>query len=270
MADAAQVVSYPEYELLEARYVEHRFGMHAHDSLVLAVLEGGAERLRVERRRWLALPGDLVLIGPGAAHDGAGHDRNGFAYRAVYPLPGLVARALGLPPAALDAGCFPRNVVRDPAAADALRVAHRRLTAGDDPLAGETALVHALGVLLGRHATVTGRGRLRRPDGRAATARDLIEARLSERVSLLELAQACGATPLRLLREFQGAYGLPPHRYQLQRRVQLAQGRLRAGADLAALAAELGFADQSHFTRVFKSVVGVSPGAYQRAAAARS
>ncbi len=268
MADAAQMVSYPEYELLEARYVEHRFGMHAHDSLVLAVLEGGAERLRVERRRWLALPGDLVLIGPGEAHDGAGHDHNGFAYRAIYPLPGLVARSIGLPPATLDAGCFPRNVVSDPAAARALRVAHRRLTAGDDPLAGEAALVHALGVLLDRHAAVAGRGRLGLPDGRAATARDLIEARLSERLSLLELAQACGATPLRLLREFQGAYGLPPHRYQLQRRVQLARRRLRGGAELATLAAELGFADQSHFTRVFKSVVGVPPGAYRHAARA--
>jgi AraC-like DNA-binding protein len=49
--------------------------------------------------------------------------------------------------------------------------------------------------------------------------------------------------------------------------VQLAQGRLQAGVELAALAAELGFSDQSHFTRVFKSVVGVTPGAYQHAAA---
>jgi AraC-like DNA-binding protein len=90
-------------------------------------------------------------------------------------------------------------------------------------------------------------------------ARDLIDARVVEPVRLLDLARACDEPPLRVLRAFRAAYGLPPHRYQLQRRVQLAQGRLRAGADLAALAAELGFADQSHFTRVFKSVVGVPP-----------
>ncbi len=268
MTDAARLLRYPDYELLEARFVEHRFGMHAHDSLVLAVVEDGIERLRVGRDRWLARPGDLVMIGPGEAHDGAGHDRAGFAYRAVYPTRSLVAGSFGL-----DDARFDRNVVSDAAAAAALRTAHRRLAAGDDPLAGETALLGALGMLLRRYAMAGRRRRQGMPRACAAAgARELIESRLTERLSLLELARACDATPLGLLRAFQDAYGMPPHRYQLQRRIQLARRRLRGGADLATdlatLAAELGFADQSHFSRVFKSVVGVPPGAYRRAARA--
>jgi AraC-like DNA-binding protein len=267
VTDVARLVRYPEYELLEARYLRHRFSMHSHDSFVLAVVTGGAERLRVEGRLHLARPGDVVLLSPGEAHDGAGHDQAGFAYRAVYPTRSLVARSLGLSPVALGPGSLTPNVVTDADAAAALGAACQRLTAGDDPLAGESALACALRLLWIRYGTPRPAGVPGVPAGAAATARDLIEARLAERVSLLELARACEATPLGLLRAFQASFGMPPHRYQLQRRIQLARRGLQGGTEPARLAAELGFADQSHFSRVFKSVVGVPPGAYQRAAA---
>jgi AraC-like DNA-binding protein len=267
-AEAAHLVRRPGYELLQARYVHHRFGLHAHDAFVLAVVEDGAEGLRVGGARRVAYPGDVVLFSPGEVHDGWAQDRRGFSYRAVYPSRDLVARTVGLP-AAPGVSCFRDNVITDPQLADGLRRAHGWLGAGGEAADGQVALAPILELLFDRYGTND-------PDRRrvvaetAAVARDLIDSRVVEPVRLLELARACDETPLRVLRAFRAAYGLPPHRYQLQRRVQLAQGRLRVGADLAALAVELGFADQSHFTRVFKSVVGVPPGAYQRAAAARS
>jgi AraC-like DNA-binding protein len=268
-AEAARLVRRPEYELLQARYVHHRFGLHTHDAFVLAVVEDGAEGLRVGGARRVAYPGDVVLFSPGEVHDGWAQDRRGFSYRAVYPSRDLVARVVGLPPAAPGVPCFRDNVITDPQLADGLRRAHGWLAGGCDALDGQVALAPILELLFDRYGT-NGLDRRRVVAGTAAVARDLLDSRVVEPVRLLELARVCDETPLRVLRAFRAAYGLPPHRYQLQRRVQLAQGRLRVGADLAALAAELGFADQSHFTRVFKSVVGVPPGAYQRAAVARS
>jgi AraC-like DNA-binding protein len=266
--EAACFVRHPDYELLQARYVHHRFGLHAHDSFVLAVVEDGAEGLRVGDTRLVAYPGDVVLFGPGEAHDGWAHDGRGFSYRAVYPSRDLVARAVGLPPAGAASSYFRDNVITDPQLADGLRRAHGWLSGGGDALDSQAALAPVLELLFDRYGA-SDLDRRQVVAETAAVARDLIDSRVVEPVRLQELARACDATPLRVLRAFRAAYGLPPHRYQLQRRVQLAQGRLRAGADLAALAAELGFADQSHLTRMFKSVVGVSPGAYQRAAAAR-
>jgi AraC-like DNA-binding protein len=264
--EAARLVRHAEYELLQARYVHHRFGLHSHDSFVLAVVEAGAEGLRVGRARLVAHPGDVVLFSPGEVHDGWAQGGRGFSYRAIYPSRDLVARAVGLPPAAPGVPSFRDNVVTDPQLADGLRRAHGRLAGARDALDGQAALAPVLELLFDRYGA-DGPDRRRVVAGTAAVARDLIDARVVEPVRLLDLARACDEPPLRVLRAFRAAYGLPPHRYQLQRRVQLAQGRLRAGADLAALAAELGFADQSHFTRVFKSVVGVPPGTYQRAAA---
>ena len=266
ITEAARFVRYPEYELLQARYVQHRFGLHSHDSFVLAVVEGGAEGLRVGGVRLVARPGDLVLLSPGEVHDGWAQDGRGFSYRAVYPSRHLVARAVGVPPAAPGVPYFSDNVVTDPQLADGLRRAHRWLAAGGKLLDGQAALASVIKLLFDRYGAHDPEQR-RVLTGTAAVARQLLDSRLVEPVRLADLARACDETPLRLLRAFRAAYGLPPHRYQLQRRVQLAQGRLQAGVELAALAADLGFADQSHFTRMFKSVVGVPPGAYQRAAA---
>lgn len=97
-------------------------------------------------------------------------------------------------------------------------------------------------------------------------ARDFIEAHLTEPVRLDDLVQAAGASDrFQLVRSFTAATGLPPHAYQIQRRINLARQLLARGLPPADVAIELGFVDQSHFSRHFKRVVAVPPATYQRA-----
>jgi AraC-like DNA-binding protein len=59
--------------------------------------------------------------------------------------------------------------------------------------------------------------------------------------------------------------GMPPHRWLLLQRVLHAKSLLRDPLrPLADIAAACGFTDQSHFTRVFTSIVGASPGAWRK------
>ena len=59
---------------------------------------------------------------------------------------------------------------------------------------------------------------------------------------------------------------MPPHQWQLKSRIAKAQELLRYGdLPLAQIALAAGFAEQSHFSRIFKSIVGVPPGTWQRA-----
>jgi AraC family transcriptional regulator len=61
-------------------------------------------------------------------------------------------------------------------------------------------------------------------------------------------------------------HGVAPHNWLLARRVEVAKERLRDDRlSLLDVALACGFADQSHLTRVFTRVVGVSPGAWRRA-----
>jgi AraC-like DNA-binding protein len=69
------------------------------------------------------------------------------------------------------------------------------------------------------------------------------------------------------VRSFKDAYGLTPHAYHLNLRVNEAKARLRMDGDLATVALDAGFCDQSHFTRVFTRCVGMPPAAYQKATA---
>jgi AraC family transcriptional regulator len=92
-------------------------------------------------------------------------------------------------------------------------------------------------------------------------ARDLIEAEFERRIPLVELAAVCDLSQSQLLRAFQRRFGTTPHQYLLHKRVESAKRRLLAGIDvpLAEIALDLGYADQSHFTRQFASATGVTP-----------
>jgi AraC-like DNA-binding protein len=79
-----------------------------------------------------------------------------------------------------------------------------------------------------------------------------------------DLEAVSGLSRYELARQFRVAYGTSPHRYLLMRRLDLARRRLRQGVPLAELALAAGFADQAHFTRTFRSAVGIPPGRYAR------
>lgn len=94
-----------------------------------------------------------------------------------------------------------------------------------------------------------------------SVARDLIAAEFDRRIPLAELAGLCGLSQSQLLRAFQRQYGITPHQYLLDRRVHTAKRQLLADVDtpIAQIALDLGFADQSHFTRLFSKSTGVTP-----------
>lgn len=97
-------------------------------------------------------------------------------------------------------------------------------------------------------------------------ARDMLTSAIEKPPSLQELAAAVGTNRFVLLREFRRRVGLPPHAYVIRLRVDRARALLARGEGITTVAYQLGFADQSHLSRVFKRIVGLSPGAYRRQA----
>jgi AraC-like DNA-binding protein len=79
------------------------------------------------------------------------------------------------------------------------------------------------------------------------------------------LADEAGLSREQFTRNFRRRTGMPPHAYRLMRRLNRARALLREGEAVALVAAEVGFADQSHFGRHFRHAFGISPAAYRRA-----
>ena len=86
----------------------------------------------------------------------------------------------------------------------------------------------------------------------------------ADNVSLTELSGLVSLSPYRLVHVFRDTVGLPPHAYLTQVRVERAKRLLAAGQSVARVASEAGFVDQSHLTRHFKALTGVTPGRYAR------
>lgn len=94
---------------------------------------------------------------------------------------------------------------------------------------------------------------------------DLMAGSLMDGPALSEVAAECGLSPRHFARAFRQSTGLPPHRWLMKHRVQKAKDLLRTRAlPLADIALRCGFADQSHFTRVFSREVGAGPGEWRR------
>ncbi|ACR31983.1 AraC family transcriptional regulator [Burkholderia glumae] len=91
-----------------------------------------------------------------------------------------------------------------------------------------------------------------------------LRARLAEPLRVADLAAHCGFGPRRFHQLFVEAFGETPHRYLLKLRLDAAVLRLADPAHtLAAIAADLGFADQSAFTHAFTRRFGIAPGRWR-------
>lgn len=99
-------------------------------------------------------------------------------------------------------------------------------------------------------------------------ASELLLARIGRHVPIAELAAVCRLSVSHFVRAFRQSMGLPPHQWIVMRRVDLSKDLLaeRAARPLAEIALACGFADQSHFTRTFSRIVGMTPGAWRRCA----
>jgi AraC-like DNA-binding protein len=92
-----------------------------------------------------------------------------------------------------------------------------------------------------------------------------IEANLSSRVEVGDLANLIALSKSHFSRSFRNSLGLPPMAYVLTRRLERAKIMMKLKREkLAQIALTCGFADQSHLTRCFRNLFGVSPGRWCR------
>lgn len=96
-------------------------------------------------------------------------------------------------------------------------------------------------------------------------AKELLDAHLDGGITLNALAQACGLSTRHFTRAFHQSTGFAPYQWLQYQRIEKAKRLLeKPTASLSAIALECGYSDQSHFTRAFSRIVGVTPGVWQR------
>lgn len=104
---------------------------------------------------------------------------------------------------------------------------------------------------------------LREPNFKLERAADYIRDNCTQMLKLEDICFAAQLSPSYLIRAFKQQYGMTPHAFLVNRRIQFAQDRLRRGELIADVALEAGFADQAHFQRAFKQHLAATPGQYR-------
>lgn len=251
-----------DLEIVDATFVSERFPTHFHDTFSFGVVLDGAKAVESSRGTFVARKGDLILMAPGEPHTAYPAHAGGWRNLIIYAPPRLVADLIDCKN--LHKIRIAKPVIRDPICAQAVYDAAQVLTSSASRLEKEVILGQMAYQLLSRHACLEiaqTSGAIMRSNVQLAI--DYLCANVTENITLQDLAKIARCGKFQLISGFKQIVGIPPHAYQLQLRIALAQRLLRGEDTVTNVAMSCGFFDQSHFNRHFKRFVGVPPRYYQ-------
>jgi AraC-like DNA-binding protein len=238
------------------------YGRHSHDTVSVGLVTGGRSTYVHERGADEVDAGTVVLMNPGAMHACNPRTGSAWSYRMAY-IDADWWRRLQCDIDADRAGAlreFDAISLRDPAlGARVTRVCERLADPCADLLARHEAVVE---LATGLHERA---GAPRREAGSPGLARvaELLTQCCDQAFSLAELCAVAGLSEAHLVRSFKRRYGMTPHAFLLDRRIQRSRHELRRGRPIADVAAQFGFADQAHLQRTFRRLMATTPGHYR-------
>lgn len=252
-------------EILTCTDVSYEFPPHFHDAYCIWLNVNGAEVYTHSGSTNILSPGDLGIIAPGEVHSNSTYnaDSRGLVTFYLYDTC-LRELAEDIQDSAKNSG-FRTRYQKDLRAIALLLNLKKALFSGEPSLYKKERMLEAFAHLLVQYGepdvSVPGNGY---ETGRVRKMIEIFYADLAEDIKLEQLAEELGCTQYYLIRLFKKHVGLSPHAYLIQLRLEKAKRLLMKGGSLSFIAAETGFADQSHLTRHFKSRFGIPPGRYMQ------
>lgn len=251
-------------EMMRAEYRAFAFSRHFHETFVIEAIERGTDEFFCGAQKYRGQRGDIIVINPRQVHTGSSTGDELLAYRALYPTPALTQQLVGRESSFSDARLiFPNCVINDPALAAQLIGAHRRLEECPDDARAAMELGDTICALADQYGSwEIPQVSSSRADSALDRALACLVANIARCVPLEELADVAKLSPFYLNRRFHQRFGLPPHQYLINMRIERARTMLRDGTSVVDAAIGCGFADQAHLTRVFRNHVGITPARY--------
>ena len=243
-------------EVFHAHLVDYAYPPHCHETWAVLIVDDGAIRYDLDRRRCGAAGQTVTILPPGVAHDGPAPGASGFRKRELYLDPAFL-------PAELTGAAVDHTAISDPPLRAALSQLHDCLLQDAEDLDAGARLALIAERITGHLTRAPYLAPAPEP-GIARQLRQLLDQHITGQISLARAAATLDRSIPHLVRSFTRQYGLSPHAYVISRRIDNARRLLLQGAAAAYVATAVGFYDQAHLSRHFKKHTAVTPAAYAR------
>lgn len=249
-------------ELVYGNQVTHAFTRHTHRTLGLGVVEQGLRLYQCQGKSYQVTPGQIFIIPPNCEH-GCGSVDGPHTYRLLL-IDDEILQASGLIRGQANYG-LAQLVINDIEMYARLRELHERLAGDESDFVKKSLLLAVVGDIFEEYVQHGPEMVDVNPEIERAVRKmqNYIEENYADGFLLEDIAKVAHVSPYHLLRQFSRIVGIPPHIYQQQVRIRQAKQLLSQGCSILDTAMNTGFADQSHFSKVFKKLVGITPGEYR-------
>ena len=235
----------------------YSYRLHAHAQYSIGIVDEGETLFLHDQGPEALKAGNVVLIEPGHWHACNPETSQPWSYRMLFVQADWVHEQLGV-----SALHFAKHALDEP---EISRWADQlcRPLASDSTASDIQSHTQALTEFL-RLLGSTAQPRTDPPHAMLPALQHL-HSNPEDETSVQALALRCGMSPSRFIRRFTAITGVTPGAYRLNLRLNAARHLLAQGQPLAAVAHQMGFADQSHMQRTFKAHHALTPGNYAQA-----
>ncbi len=244
-------------DLLEASFTNKTFAPHFHDEYSIALITSGTHHFTCNKDDFNAKPGDIRLINP---HDIHVCKSKTWGYITFTPDSNFVEAFSESCQKELHNITFANPVINNRKLSQLFLNLNSATKEWQDELMAENILEELVVNLISSYSNCAIRTKeISYSRAKLAQAIECMRANFEESLKLESLAKISGLSKYHFLRKFKEEFNMTPHAYLLQIRIQNAKNMLKQNRALSDIALSCGFSDQSHFTRVFNKIYGMSP-----------
>ncbi|WP_080873602.1 AraC family ligand binding domain-containing protein [Oceanobacillus timonensis] len=253
-----------DIEAYQFKGITQKFAAHFHDYYVIGFIEEGERQLTCQGKEFTIYPGDVLIFNPYDTHSCEQVDGGTLDYRCINVKTDIMKKAVLEIQGEEILPYFQETVLYQSEVASTLKELHLKIAVEEDAFKKEELFLYLLEELIQINSDLTIPETGSESSQKVKTISNYLQEHYNHKISLQELSDLTGWSKYHLLRSFTKQKGISPYSYLQTVRVNHAKKLLEQGIKPIEAAFLTGFSDQSHLTKLFKSMIGLTPKQYMK------